>query len=98
MADELVLVHPGHTDTATVLVVVAGPFLFLLGCACFKWVMSDRPLPPFSHLGGLALLSMLLPLALAQLLSAWLLGALTTLVLIIVAVWETRSLRVGANV
>ena len=74
---------------------MAGPFLFLLGCALFKWVMSDRPLPPFSHLGGMGLLLMLLPAALAQVFSALILGALTTLILIIVAGWEAVSLSRG---
>ena len=93
VADELVLVHPGHVSQAAVVTIMGGPFLFLLGCALFKWVMSDRPLPPFSHLGGLALLLMLLAAALAQVFSALALGALTTLILIIVAAWEAASLR-----
>ncbi|NYS36111.1 hypothetical protein HZZ02_20785, partial [Streptococcus danieliae] len=59
----------------------------------FKWVMSDRPLPPFSHLGGLLMLLVLLLLGLSQVFSALALGALTTAVLVIVAVWENRSLR-----
>ena len=100
VADELVLMHPGHATNAAVITIMAGPFLFLLGCALFKWVMSDRPLPPFSHLGGMGLLLMLLPAALAQVFSALILGALTTLILIIVAGWEAVSLSRGpiANV
>lgn len=95
VADELVLVHPGHASDAGIVVIIAGPLLFLLGSALFKWVMSDRPLPPFSHLAGLLLLLVLLPLALQHLFSALVLGALTTGVLVMVAVWENRSLRTG---
>lgn len=55
--------------------------------------MSDRPLPPFSHLGGLLMLLVLLPLGLQQVFSALVLGALTSAVLVIVAIWENRSLH-----
>ncbi|MCU1750640.1 low temperature requirement protein A [Pseudomonas sp. 6D_7.1_Bac1] len=93
VADELVLVHPEHASDAGIIVIVAGPWLFLLGCALFKWVMADRILPPLSHLVGLALLLALLPVALNQLFSALLLGGLTTAVMILVAAWETLALR-----
>ncbi|ALI02847.1 low temperature requirement protein A [Pseudomonas sp. FW306-02-F02-AA] len=93
VADELVLVHPEQASDAGILVIVAGPWLFLLGCALFKWVMADRILPPLSHLAGLALLLALLPVALNQLFSALVLGGLTTAVMILVAAWETRVLR-----
>jgi low temperature requirement protein LtrA len=93
VADELVLVHPGHASQAGVVAIIAGPWLFLLGSALFKWVMSDRPLPPFSHLGGLLMLLVLLPLGLQQVFSALVLGALTSAVLVIVAIWENRSLH-----
>ncbi|MFJ2363861.1 low temperature requirement protein A [Pseudomonas sp. NPDC087697] len=93
VADELVLVHPEHASDAGIIVIVAGPWLFLLGCALFKWVMADRILPPLSHLVGLALLLTLLPAALNQQFSALLLGGLTTAVMILVAAWETLALR-----
>ncbi|MGF6153465.1 low temperature requirement protein A [Pseudomonas fluorescens] len=93
VADELVLVHPEHASDAGIIVIVAGPWLFLLGCALFKWVMADRVLPPLSHLVGLVLLLALLPAALNQLFSALVLGGLTTAVMILVAAWETRVLR-----
>lgn len=93
VADELVLVHPGHASQAGVVAIIAGPWLFLLGSALFKWVMSDRPLPPFSHLGGLLMLLVLLPLGLQQVFSTLVLGALTSAVLVIVAIWENRSLH-----
>ncbi|MDI2594397.1 low temperature requirement protein A [Pseudomonas sp. 681] len=93
VADELVLVHPDHASDAGIIAIIAGPWLFLLGNALFKWVMADRLLPPLSHLVGLGLLIVLLPLALNQLFSVWVLGALTTAVVMLVAAWETLALR-----
>lgn len=93
VADELVLVHPDHASDAGILAIIAGPWLFLLGNALFKWVMADRLLPPLSHLVGLGLLLVLLPLALNHLFSALVLGALTTAVVMLVAAWETIALR-----
>jgi len=93
VADELVLVHPDHASDAGILVIVGGPWLFLLGNALFKWVMSDRPLPPLSHLAGLVLLMLALPLALNHWFSALVLGALTTAIVVLVALWESLALR-----
>ena len=93
VADELVLVHPDHATDAGILVIVGGPWLFLLGNALFKWVMSDRPLPPLSHVAGLVLLTLALPLALNHWFSALMLGALTTAIVVLVALWETLSVR-----
>ena len=93
VADELVLVHPDHASDAGILAIIAGPWLFLLGNALFKWVMADRLLPPLSHLVGLGLLLVLLPMALNHLFSALVLGALTTGVVMLVAAWETIALR-----
>lgn len=93
VADELVLVHPGHASTAGIAAIMGGPLLYLLGNALFKWVTSERVLPPLSHLIGLALLLGLWPLALSQIFSALVLGALTTAVLLLVAAWESRALQ-----
>ncbi|EZP32661.1 low temperature requirement protein A [Pseudomonas sp. RIT288] len=93
VADELVLVHPDHASDAGILVIVGGPWLFLLGNALFKWVMSDRPLPPLSHVAGLGLLMLALPLALNHWFSALMLGALTTAIVVLVALWESLALR-----
>ncbi|MDD2051420.1 low temperature requirement protein A [Pseudomonas putida] len=94
VADELVLVHPGHASTAGIAAIIGGPLLYLLGNALFKWVTSERILPPLSHLIGLALLLGLWPLAQSQVFSALALGTLTTAVLLLVAAWETRALHV----
>lgn len=93
VADELVLVHPDHASDAGILVIVGGPWLFLLGNALFKWVMSDRPLPPLSHVAGLVLLMLAPPLALNHWFSALMLGALTTAIVVLVALWESLALR-----
>lgn len=94
VADELVLVHPGHASAAGIAAIIGGPLLYLLGNALFKWVTSERILPPLSHLIGLALLLGLWPLAQSQVFSALALGTLTTAVLLLVAAWETRALHV----
>ncbi len=89
VADELVLAHPdGHLDAHTLPPIVAGPALFLLGNLAFKHVIWGRP--PASHIGGLALL------AAATACAGWLrllLGIATTAILLLVALWETLSLR-----
>ena len=93
VADELVLMHPDHADAAGVAAIVGGPALYLLGCALFKWVTNSRRLPPISHCFGLLLLAALWAASGPMHLSALVLGAGTTLVLMIVAGWETFALR-----
>lgn len=93
VADEIVLVHPDHTDAAGVAAILSGPALYLLGNALFKWVTNDRRAPPLSHCAGLLLLIALVPLAMAELVSPLELGTATTAILVIVAVWESIALR-----
>jgi low temperature requirement protein LtrA len=89
VGDELVLKHPdGLADAKTATVLIAGPALFLLGNLLFKRVTAGWP--PLSHMGGLAMLALLAPIGV--LLSPLMLFALATAVLVIVAVWEARSL------
>ena len=64
-----------------------------MGNALFKWITHGRPRPPLSHVVGLLLLLVLLPLALAHLFSALALGAITTAIVVLVAVWESVALR-----
>ncbi len=90
VADELVLAHPnGHTDFKAALVILGGPFLFLLGAILFKKSIRGWFQP--SHSAGLVALIGSAPL------SMWLepltFAALVTVVLLIVAAWETLSLR-----
>lgn len=93
VADEIVLVHPGHVETGGIVAILAGPSLYLLGNALFKWATNDRRGPPLSHLAGLILLGALVPAAFSHAFSALALGGATTAVLIVVAGWETLSLR-----
>lgn len=93
VADELVLAHPDHASTATILAALGGPALYLLGVGAFKWSATGRARPPLSHLVGLGLLAALaLPSALHWL-SALGLASASAAVLVVVAVWEHWSLR-----
>lgn len=96
VADELSLAHPDHFEgdgRAAIAAMIGGPMLYLLGVALFKWVCNDRRGPPLSHCAGIVLLAALAPAALAHLLSPLALGMATTLILMIVATWETIALR-----
>src|SRR3954469_6343617 len=93
VADELVLKHPaGHSGPETVLSAIGGPLLFLLGTILFKHTI--RGFLQLSHGAGIIALGVL----------AWFAGGLsplvlsiaTTAIMIIVAVWESVSLRAGA--
>ena len=90
VADELVLTHPAETsDLKTVLSGIGGPMLFLVGTILFKHTI--RGFLQLSHGAGIVLLAAL----------AWFAGGLTPLtlswmtsaIMIIVAVWESISLR-----
>lgn len=88
VGNDLMIAHPhGHMTLAFVLVMLAGPGLFLAGNGLYKRAVYGRF--PLSHLIGLALL---LPLAcLAQVLGLLWLNALTTVVLIVTASLETAA-------
>lgn len=90
VSDELALHHPhGHTEIATAAVMVGGPALYLIGNLLFKHVTVGRP--PLSHMAGLALLGILAVFALS--LSPLMLASAATTIFVIVAIWETVSLR-----
>jgi low temperature requirement protein LtrA len=93
VADELVLAHPaGHLETAALLAFVGGPALFVLGNLWFKRVTWGRA--PLSHLVGLAVLALLgVAAAVTHAITPLTLALLVTAVLVMVAVWETVSLR-----
>jgi low temperature requirement protein LtrA len=91
VADEITIAHPaGHTSLADALVLLGGPMLYLAGNVFFK--RASAKYYPLSHLVGLILLAILAPFAL--LLPPLGLGAATTAILVVVAVWETRSFSV----
>lgn len=90
VADELILAHPlGHGEPSAILVILGGPALYIGGNILFKWTIAGRL--PLSHLIGMGLLAALSPMASAC--SPLLLSTLTALILIVVAAWETISLR-----
>jgi low temperature requirement protein LtrA len=93
VADEIVLAHPEHVDDAGLAAILCGPLLYVIGNALFKWVMNDRVIPPLSHLVGIGLFLILAPFAFRQTFSALTLSALTTAILIVVAIWENIALR-----
>ena len=70
-------------------VLLGGPALYLLGNLLFKRATANRP--ALSHVVGLGLLVLVTPLALVV--QPLTFSALTTLVLVAVAIWETLSLR-----
>jgi low temperature requirement protein LtrA len=92
VADELALTHPAdRSDLKTVLSAIGGPLLFLLGTILFKhairgWLQLSHGIGTLA-LGGLAWF--------AGELSPLMLSILTTWFMIVVAVWETVSLRSG---
>jgi low temperature requirement protein LtrA len=94
VADELVLKHPAeHSDLKTVLSAIGGPLLFLLGTILFKHTI--RGFLQLSHGAGIIALGVLAWFA--GDLSPLLLSILTTAIMIVVAAWESLSLRSGAS-
>jgi low temperature requirement protein LtrA len=92
LGDDLLLQDPfAAAKPSTAAVVLGGPALYLAGNALFKRLSA--PNIPFSHLVGLALLAVLVPLALS--LPILTLTAAATAVLIVVVVWEWASLGMG---
>jgi low temperature requirement protein LtrA len=94
VADEIVLVHPGHGSDAAYLAILGGPACYLLGAAWFKWLTNDRRTPPLSHLVGLVLIALLAWPALSHAITPLICGVATTLAFAVVAVWESIALSV----
>jgi low temperature requirement protein LtrA len=94
VADELVLKHPnGHSDIRTILSAIGGPLLFLVGTILFKH--SIRGFLQLSH--GIGIIALAALAWFAGDLSPLVLSFLTTAILILVAVWESISLRSDAK-
>ncbi|RYD21530.1 MAG: low temperature requirement protein A [Verrucomicrobiaceae bacterium] len=88
VADEFVLAHPGgHTDSKTLVTLLGGTGLYLLGNMLFKRIVGGNL--PLSHIAGLVVLGAMSPFG--SHLAPWLMSTLTTLLLIGVAAWERRS-------
>jgi low temperature requirement protein LtrA len=94
VANELVLTHPAeHSDVRTVVSAIGGPLLFLLGTILFKYSIRGWLQP--SHGAGIAALAVLS--FFAHEFSPLLLSILTTAVMVVVAAWESISLKSGAT-
>jgi low temperature requirement protein LtrA len=92
VADDVVLQHPGgHSDARVILSTVGGPMLFLIGAILFK--QAIRGWLQLSHGVGIIALGALGWFGAA--LSPLLLSIAATLLLVIVAIWESVSLRSG---
>lgn len=89
VSDELVLKHPtGHSDIRTIVSTVGGPLVFLVGTILFKHAI--RGFLQLSHGIGIILLLVLWWFA-ADLSPLWL-SVASTVIMIVVAVWESMSL------
>ena len=90
VADEFVLHHPtGHSDFKTIVAGLGATALYLVGNLLFKWAITGRL--PISHVVGLFAVAVLTPVA--SHFSPLLLSLSASVLLIVVAVWERRSLR-----
>ncbi len=90
VADELLLAHPlGHTDLKTAAIMLAGPAVYLVGNILFK--KADVQVAPLSHYVGIGLLAAIAPFSTAV--PPLALGAATSAILVVVAIWEATSLK-----
>ncbi|WP_199763086.1 low temperature requirement protein A [Bradyrhizobium guangdongense] len=89
VSDELVLKHPtGHSDTRTIVSTIGGPLVFLVGTILFKHAI--RGFLQLSH--GVGIILLLALSWFAADLSPLRLSVATTVIMIVVAVWESVSL------
>ncbi|HGM5053882.1 low temperature requirement protein A [Serratia marcescens] len=88
VANELVIAHPdGRIQNATAAVLLLGPALYLFANALYKRLVYHRF--PLSHLVGLLALAVLAPVAYFT--DLLMVNGLTTLIMVVVAVWESIS-------
>jgi low temperature requirement protein LtrA len=93
VADDLVLQHPGgHSDPRTVLSAVGGPLVFLIGTILFKHTIRGWLQP--SH--GVGIVALCVLGWFAGELSPLMLSIATSALMILVAAWESISLRSSA--
>ena len=90
VGNDLVLAHPhDRLKTAYVLVLVAGPAIYLLGSAIYKKVVYGSV--PVSHMAGIVALAALIPVGYSVDLLT--MGWLTTVVMLAICIWEASLLR-----
>ncbi|MBB5642839.1 low temperature requirement protein A [Cryobacterium roopkundense] len=86
VADKAIILHPDdEMTTATTVLAVGGPLLYIAGLLVFRLVVANELL--VAHLVGIGLLVAVIPFA--SLLSPLGLGIVTTGILVITASWET---------
>lgn len=89
VGNDLVLAHPhAQPATAQIVVLLAGPVIYLLGSAIYKRVVCGAL--RVSHLAGVLMLLALLPVAFVA--DMLVMGWLTTGVVLVVCLWEARLL------
>lgn len=89
-ADDLVIAYPHQAvGLPTALLLLGGPLVYLLGNGLYKRTIYGRL--PLSHLAGVGLLMLLAPLAFRT--DLLMVGGLTTLIMVIVASWESIARR-----
>lgn len=90
VGNDLVMAHPHDAlKPAYALVLSAGPAIYLLGSSIYKKVVYGQA--PMSHMAGIAVLALLVPLASAwdMLTASW----LTSMVMLAIGVWEAVFCR-----
>jgi len=93
-ADDIVIEHPDHAiSLTTALLLLGGPFIYLLGNALYKRVIYGWI--PLSHLIGIGFLILIASFAFKT--DLLMVGGLTTLTMIVVAAWESISRRKPDN-
>ncbi len=93
VADEITIAHPGGQLTpAAMAVMLGGPALYLAGNVYFK--RASAKYYPLSHLVGLGLIAIIAAVCPTfESVTPLAVGTATSIVLIVVAVWETRSFK-----
>jgi low temperature requirement protein LtrA len=88
VGDELTIAHPDAPATAaTTAVILGGPALYLAGNALFKWAVWGRL--AWSRLVAIGALALLAPAA--DVLPALALAGAAALIVVVLAVWDTRT-------
>jgi low temperature requirement protein LtrA len=89
-ADDLIILHPPERiGWPTAWLLLGGPAIYIAGNGLYKRVVYGWF--PLSHWVGLALLALLAPIAFHT--DLLMTGGLTTVVMIVVAAWESVSRR-----
>jgi low temperature requirement protein LtrA len=95
VADELTIAHPDASGSvSTTAVILGGPALYLTGHALFKRALSGRL--PRSHVVAVVALAALIPVGLIAPVLAT--GIAATAVVVAVAAWDTRAVRLIGHV